>query len=147
LVLNHQPSGQKILLLHGHHADFFNFRLWWLARFLVRYVWRPLELIGVQNPFDTPHSPGRRNMVERFLIDWCKRQNTMLIAGHTHHTAFPEAGEPPYYNGGSCVSRQHITCLEIENDCIALVKWSLHPRRDGVLYVRRDVIKVDKFTQ
>ena len=141
LVIKHHTSGQEILLIHGHQADFFNFRFWRLARFLVRYFWRPLELIGVQNPFDTPSRPGRRNMVERFLIDWCMRQNTMLIAGHTHRTAFPKPGEPPYYNGGSGVSRHHITCMEIENDHVSLVKWSLQPGRDGVLHIKRDVME------
>jgi len=140
LVLNHMPTGKNILLIHGHQADFFNFRMWRLARFLVRYLWRPLELIGVQNPFDTPRRPERRNVVERFLIDWCKRENTMLIAGHTHRATLPNPGEPPYYNAGSCVARHHITCIEIENDTATLVKWSLQPRRDGVLYVRRDII-------
>ncbi|MCL2405355.1 MAG: metallophosphoesterase family protein [Defluviitaleaceae bacterium] len=144
LVLKHQPSGQEILLIHGHQADFFNFRMWRLARFLVRYIWRPLELIGVLNPFDTPHRTGRRNMVERRLIKWCQQQNITLIAGHTHHTSFPKDGEPPYYNNGSCVSRQQITCIEIQDDCISLVKWSLQPRRDGVLYVRRDVVSRGK---
>jgi len=141
LILSHRPSDRKILLIHGHQADFFNFRLWRLARFLVRYFWRPLELIGVQNPFDTPRRPGRSNMVEKFLIDWCRQENTMLIAGHTHQPYFPKADEPPYYNDGSLVSRHQITCIEIENDCISLVKWSLQPRRDGVLYVRRDVLE------
>jgi len=144
LVLKHHPSGHEILLIHGHQADFFNFRLWRVARFMVRYFWRPLELIGVQNPFDTPRREGRRNMVERFLIDWCKRQNTMMIAGHTHRLVFPKPHEPPYYNGGSAVARQHITCIEIENDNISAVKWSLQPRRDGVLFVKRDVLNVSE---
>jgi len=141
LILTHNTTGRKILLIHGHQADFFNYRLWRLARFLVRYFWRSLELIGVQNPFDTPRRPGRRNMVEKLLIDWCRQENIMLIAGHTHRPYFPKPDEPQYYNDGSCVSRQHITCMEIENDHISLVKWSLQPRRDGVLYVRRDVLE------
>ena len=141
LILRHEPSGRRILLIHGHQADFFNFRLWRVARFLVRYFWRPLELIGVQNPFDTSQRPGRRSAVEKLLIDWCRRENTMLIAGHTHHPVFPKPGEPPYYNDGSTVARQHITCLEIENDNISLVKWSMQPRRDNTLYMRRDVVE------
>ena len=140
LVLHDTASGHKFLLIHGHQADFFNFKMWRLARFLVRYFWRPLELIGVQNPFDTPRRPGRRSMVERFLIGWCKRQDTALIAGHTHRPVFPKTGEPPYYNTGSCVKRQHITCLEIERNCISLVRWSTQPREDNVLYVKRDVL-------
>jgi len=139
LVLR-RPCGRSILLLHGHQADFFNFRLWRLARFMVRYFWRPLELVGVQNPFDTPRRPGRRNMVERHLINWCKRENVILIAGHTHQPSIPQKKEPPYFNDGSCVARHMITCIEIEGDCISLVKWSLQPRRDGVLYVRRDLV-------
>ena len=141
LVLRHSPSGCNILLIHGHQADFFNFRLWRLARFMVRYLWRPLELIGVHNPFDTPSRPGRRDMVEKYLLDWCRREDTMLIAGHTHRASFPKDGEPPYYNTGSCVHRRHITCLEIENDFISLVKWSIQPRQDNVLYIKRDIIK------
>jgi len=144
LILKH-PSGRKILLIHGHQADFFNFRLWRLARFMVRYFWRPLELVGVQNPFDTPRRPGRRNAIEKHLTNWCRRENIMLIAGHTHQPSFPKSGEPPYFNDGSCVSRHMITCIEIEGDCISLVKWSLQPRRDGVLYVRRDVIDCKSF--
>ena len=140
LILRHQPSGQKILLVHGHQADFFNFKLWRLSRFLVRYVWQPLELIGVHNPFDSSHSP-RRELVEELLIDWCRRENIMLIAGHTHRTVFPKKGEPPYYNDGSSVHRRYITSLEIENDHISLVKWSVQPRHDNVLYVRRDVVE------
>ena len=138
LILHHQPSGHKILLMHGHQADFFNFKLWRLSRFLVRYVWQPLELIGVQNPFDSSHSP-RRELVEGILMDWSQRENTMLITGHTHRTVFPKKGEPPYYNDGSSVHRRYITCLEINNDSISLVKWSVQPRQDNVLYVRRDV--------
>lgn len=141
LILCHRPSEQKILLLHGHQADFFNFRLWRLAKFLVRYIWQPLELFGVQNPLDTPRSPNRRDIVERHLMDWCLRENIMLVAGHTHRTSFPKKGEPPYYNDGSCVHRRLITCLEIENDRISLIKWSVQPRHDNVLYVRRDVVE------
>ena len=146
LVLHHQSTGQKILLIHGHQADFFNFKLWRLARFLVRYVWRPLELVGVQNPFDAPRNPNRRQLVERFLINWCKDENTMLVAGHTHRTVFPKKGEPPYYNDGSCVHQRHITCMEIENDYISLVKWSIQPRQDNVLYVKRDVLEHGSIT-
>ena len=144
LVLRHMPSGRKILLIHGHQADFFNYTLWRLARFLVRYVWQPLELVGVTNPFDVPRSPRRRELVEELLINWCKQENTMLIAGHTHRTAFPKAGEPPYYNDGSCVHRRYITCMEIEGDYISLVRWSIQPRPDNVLYVKRDVVHRDK---
>jgi len=146
LVLRHQSSGRKILLLHGHQADFFNYRLWRLARFLVRYLWQPLELVGVQNPFEPSRNSNRRELVEQLLMSWCQRESVMMIAGHTHRTAFPKQGEPPYYNDGSCVHRRYITCLEIENDIISLVRWSVQPRYDNVLYVRRDVVESGEIT-
>lgn len=38
------------LLSRFYQADFFNSVLWRLTRFLVRYVWRPLEHFGVLDP-------------------------------------------------------------------------------------------------
>lgn len=141
LILRHHVSGRKILLLHGHQADFFNFKLWRLAKLLVRYIWQPLELIGVQNPFDTTYSTDRRELVEKLLMDWSRRENTMLVAGHTHRTVFPKDNEPQYYNDGSCVHRRYITCIEIVDDQVSLVRWSVQPRQDNVLYVKRDVVE------
>ena len=43
LVLKHKQSGHKLFLIHGHQVDFLNHTIWKLARFLVRYVWKPLE--------------------------------------------------------------------------------------------------------
>ncbi|WP_330381823.1 metallophosphoesterase [Defluviitalea phaphyphila] len=50
LVLKHRITGRKILLIHGHQVDFLNYTLWEIARFLVRYIWRPLNLFGVNDP-------------------------------------------------------------------------------------------------
>jgi len=141
LVLRHEPSKQEMLLIHGHQADFFNYKMWRLARFLVRYLWQPLELVGVQNPFNSPRSPKRRHGVGRLLVKWSKQENKMLIAGHTHRTAFPNEGEPLYYNVGSTVHRRYITGIEIENDIFSLVKWSVQPRDDNVLIIKREVVE------
>lgn len=64
----------------------------------------------------------------------------MLIAGHTHRPMFPEVGEPPYFNDGSCVHPHVITAIEIANGDIMLVKWNIKTKNDGTLFVDRDVL-------
>ncbi len=138
LLLQHEENSVELFLLHGHQADFFNDRLWWLSRFLVRYFWRPLELIGVNNPTNTATNPKRKKAVEKKLIGWVQKENLPIVAGHTHRTAFPRPGEPCYFNDGSCVHPRCITALEITKGSIALVKWSYKTRFDGTVYVGRD---------
>ena len=50
LVLKEKDGDTEILLLHGHQADFINYNLWILSRFLVRYLWKPLEMVGMHDP-------------------------------------------------------------------------------------------------
>jgi UDP-2,3-diacylglucosamine pyrophosphatase LpxH len=140
LVLNHLESGGKILLLHGHQADFFNYTLAPLAKFLVRYVWRPLEAIGVKDPTSASINRSKKRMLERILSDWAKKENVMLVAGHSHRTMFPKPGETPYFNDGCCVHPRHITAIEIEAGLITLVKWSVEARPDGILQVQRKIL-------
>jgi UDP-2,3-diacylglucosamine pyrophosphatase LpxH len=140
LVLTHRVTKDKILLLHGHQADNFNDRLWILSRFLVRYFWKPLEIIGVNDPTSTSKNKDKLATVERKLIEWVKRENQMLIAGHTHRPVFPEAGEPLYFNDGSCIHPRCITAIEIAGGDILLVKWSVKTKEDGTLYVTREVL-------
>jgi hypothetical protein len=63
-----------------------------------------------------------------------------MICGHTHDESFPKNSEPPYFNIGSCVHPRWITCIEIMNGTIALVRWRIKPRKNGTLYVKRDII-------
>ncbi len=44
-------------------------------------------------------------------------------------------------NTGSCVHPRCITCMEIENDTITLVKWTIDVRKDRSLYVSREVLE------
>ena len=62
----------------------------------------------------------------------------MLIAGHTHKPMFPEVGETPYFNDGSCVHPRCITAIEISDGNIILVKWSVNTKNDGTLFIDRD---------
>lgn len=140
LVLKHKTEGYKIFLVHGHQADCFNDRMWKLARFLVRNLWKPLTTFGVKDPTSTAKNYEKKDAVERILTEWVKREKHMLIAGHTHRPMFPTAGEPPYFNDGSCVHPRSITGIEIAGDNITLVKWSMKTRDDGTLFIGRDVL-------
>ncbi|MCL2033714.1 MAG: metallophosphoesterase [Oscillospiraceae bacterium] len=140
IVLRHLESGGKILLIHGHQADFFNYTLAPLAKFLVRYVWRPLEAVGIKDPTSTSENRSKKRMLERILSSWSKKESVMLIAGHSHRTMFPKPGEAPYFNDGCCVHPRHVTAIEIASGLITLVKWSVEARADGVLHVQRKEI-------
>jgi len=140
ILLHHTPTGGEMLLLHGHQADFFNYRLWWLGRFLVRYVWQPLELLGMRNPFDTPRRAKRRNRTERILEQWGEKAKIPVVAGHTHRPIFPQGGQGPYYNTGSAVHTRYITAIEITQGELTLVKWEVAAKEDGTLYITKEPI-------
>ncbi|MEL7569977.1 MAG: metallophosphoesterase [Eubacteriaceae bacterium] len=140
VILNHIVSGDKIFVVHGHQADFFNNSLFWLSRFLVRYLWKPLEVIGVKNPTSAAKNYLKKESIEKHIIKWANTNRQIVIAGHTHRPYMPKAGENLYFNDGSCVHPRCITAIEIENNKISLVKWSVKTRYDAALYIRRDVL-------
>lgn len=140
LILNYLVTGDKILLIHGHQGDLLNDYLWRFARFLVRYVWRPLEMIGVNNPTSPAQNYSKKEKVSRLLYNWSKKERKMMIAGHTHKPVFPDVGDTLYFNDGSCVHPRCITAIEIINGNIMLVKWSIRTREDATLYVGREIL-------
>lgn len=140
LVLKHTVTGQKILLMHGHQADFLDYDLWKLARFLVRYLWTPLELFGFNDPTRAAKNYSKKQAVERKLIKWVELEKIMLICGHTHRPVFPEAGEHSYFNDGSCIHPQGMTGIEITEGNISLIKWSIKAKDDGTLFIGRDIL-------
>lgn len=140
LVLSHSSGKYKIYLLHGHQADFFNDRLWKLSRFLVRYLWSPLESLGVNDPTSASQNSSKKDLVEQRLSRWAKEQVSIIVAGHTHRPVFSAPGEGLYFNSGSCVHREYVTAVEIKDGAISLVKWSQKVARDGTIYVGRDLL-------
>ena len=140
LVLREETSHNKILLIHGHQGDFFNDQLWKVSRFLVRYVWRILENYGVNDPTSTAKNYKKKKVIEKKFTQWIKEKKVMVIAGHTHRPMFPEVGEIPYFNDGSCVHPRCITAIEISNGKIQLVKWCVSAREDGVLAIKRSIL-------
>ncbi|TGE39164.1 serine/threonine protein phosphatase [Desulfosporosinus fructosivorans] len=140
LVLRHRVTDQKILLIHGHQVSLIDYELWRLGRFLVRYLWRPLESFGVNDPTSTAKNYDKKDAVENRLIEWVTREKQMLIAGHTHRPRFPEVGEPQYFNDGSSVHPRCITGIEIAEGNITLVKWDVKTKNDGTLFIGREIL-------
>lgn len=132
-------DAMDLYLTHGHQVDLFNSTLWRFSRFLVRYLWKPLEHYGVLDPTSAAKNYTRKQKTEQRLHNWAEQEKHILITGHTHRPAAAEE-DVYYYNSGSCVHPRCITCLEIERRNITLVKWTLNTRPDRSLYVAREVL-------
>lgn len=140
IILRSVTAPERALhLTHGHQASLLNSTFWPFAQFFVRYLWRPLENFGVSDPTSAAKNYSVGNRCEERLNRWATEQNKVLITGHTHRPILPE--EPAhYYNTGSCVHPRCITCIEIENCFLTLVKWSMSAHADSSLYVAREVL-------
>lgn len=141
LVLKHEVTGQEIFMVHGHQADWLHYYMWKFDRFMVRVLWRQLQIFGIGDPT----SPARNNRelikIERRTKKWIINNNNLFtITGHTHRPRFPRPGEIPYFNDGSCVHPRAITGLEIENGEISLVKWGIATTEEGFLKASRVVL-------
>lgn len=132
-------SHVSLYLTHGHQASLLNSTLWPLSRFLVRYLWRPLENLGFLDPTSAAKNYHVKNQCELRLNKWAQDNRRILITGHTHRPILP-AESAYYYNTGSCVHPRCITCIEIERGMMTLVKWSMNARYDSTLYVAREVL-------
>lgn len=139
IILENKTGKNDIYLTHGHQADFLNSVLWRLSRFLVRYIWQPLEIIGVPDPTSAAKNNTKKEKTEKKLALWARQNNHILITGHTHHPMIGNA-ESLYFNTGSCVSPSGITCIEIENNYITLAKWALGTHNNRTLYVKREIL-------
>lgn len=140
IILTHRKTHENIFLLHGHQVDLLNSTLWRLSKFLVRYIWTPLESFGVRDRTRTAKNYKKKNTIGQRLEFWTENKGHILIAGHTHRPMFPKSSEPPYFNDGSCVHPRCITAIEIINGDIILVKWSVKTTSRGILYIDRDIL-------
>lgn len=125
LLLKLCPSGRRLFLIHGHQADFLNDVMAPLVCFFVRYLWKPLEILGFRAPYQTGCSINRSSVIEQYLCEFSERAGLSVIAGHTHHPVFPEYPGCRYYNDGSCVRKNRITAIELYHNRISLVCFSL----------------------
>ena len=140
LVLKNKNFNGEIFLIHGHQADFFNSKLWMLARFLSRHLWKVMEQLGVQDPTRPAKAKNKKLLVEKKLTEWLMENKCILIAGHTHKAMFSDFDVPPYFNDGCCVRKGEITAIEIENEEITLVKWEERAGENKEKYFTKKIL-------
>ncbi len=141
LIFHHKESGTKLFAVHGHQGDDLFHRLIWLNQVLLRLIWRPLQLLGLQDPSSVAQNVYKRKKVEESLMRWSAESRHIMIAGHTHKERFPKKDQAPYFNIGSCVNPRWISCIEIVKGKIALIRWRIKPDKKGFLRVKRSVQK------
>lgn len=143
LIIQCSDAGSSIRynLIHGHQADFLNNQLWKLARWLVRYIWKPLELAGIKDPTSAARNYSKGKLIEKRMADWAELNHTHLITGHTHRPTLSHSkGDWSYANTGSCVHPSTITCLEIDTGTISLIKWAACADDNQYIHICRYVI-------
>ena len=138
LVLKHKQLEQELFCTHGHQADWWNYVCWRVGRFLVRVLWKPLQVVGIADPTSPAKNYKELIRIERRIKRWILKNDLKItISGHTHRPRFPEPKQIPYFNTGSCVHPRSITGLEIENGKISLIKWQIAAKPDGTLQIVR----------
>lgn len=122
IILKSENFPIELRITHGHQADLLNSVFWKLARFLVRYLWTPLESFGVLDPTSAAKNNTKKQKLEKRYMEYAQNSNCLLLTGHTHR---PTLGNSLslYYNSGSCVHPKCITCIELCGYRINLVKW------------------------
>jgi len=142
LVLKHTETGQELFLMHGHQADWWNYLFWKWSRFLVRILWKPLNVMGIADPTSPAKNYKELIKIERRTKKWiADNGNKITVAGHTHRPRFPQTGDIAFFNSGSCVHPRSITGLEIENGAISLIKWQIDTTTDGTLKIVRVLLE------
>ena len=114
-----------------------NSTLWRLSRFLVRYVWRPLESLGIPDPTSAAKTTQKKK---------CYGKEAVRMGKTARTDSDCRSHPPPRYRKPYLSVLQHrklcipagITAIEIENRCMTLIKWSQGTRSDMCLQVLRE---------
>jgi UDP-2,3-diacylglucosamine pyrophosphatase LpxH len=143
--LRYSPTNKKVFLTHGHQGDLLNDEWWWVGKFIVKNIWKILQIVGVKDPTSPAKNFEKRLKLEKEMTEWLeknKKELGLLIVGHTHRPYLPEVKESPYCNTGSCVHPRCITGIEIENGEIRLIEWfiDVNSAAGGTLFVSRKQI-------
>ena len=139
VMIKDMTSGKRIHITHGHQADLLNSTFWRLSRFLVRYIWKPLEMYGISNPISAANNYEVKEKTEKRLNQWAVSNETILICGHTHRAIMGNKSSP-YFNSGCCIYPGSITALEIENKRLQLVKWKFTICEDFTICIKKEAL-------
>lgn len=142
LILKHETNNQELFLAHGHQADWWNYNFWKWSRFLVRILWKPLNVMGIADPTTPAKNYKELIKVERRIKKWIIHNNNLItVVGHTHRPRFPEPGDIAFFNDGCCVHPRSVTGIEIVNGTISLIKWQVDTTDDGTLKIVRVLLE------
>ena len=142
IILKMAKSYKKLFLIHGHQADFMNYVFWKFNRFMVRALWKPLQIMGISDPTSPAKNFKELIKVERNIKNWITANNNQLtVIGHTHRPRFPKIDEVPLFNDGSAVHPRSITGIEIVANNISLIKWHIISTKDGFLKINKTILE------
>lgn len=141
IVLRDESSGKEILVVHGHQGDFMNDQGWVISLLLMRVFWRYMHMIGFKNPASPSKSRVIRHRIEKTFSRWIVENRKGILCGHTHRPKLPDCDEAVYLNTGCCVHPRGITGIELNGREFSLVHWHIEPGDDGVLAIRKKVMK------
>ena len=91
--------------------------------------------------------------MELGIMEWARKNRTVAVAGHTHRPIFMSLTkqqnlarmktQPYYFNSGCGIHPRCVTCLEISEMKISLVKWHIVADTDegGRLKVARELLE------
>lgn len=112
LILENICKKEELFLVHGHQGDLLNDTLWPVARFLVRYIWRHLELVGFLDPTGAGRPRKAKERVEKKPI--------VLCAGALPNSDLPATRTDPCFH-----NRKREIILTREAVCIPGVSLAL----------------------
>jgi UDP-2,3-diacylglucosamine pyrophosphatase LpxH len=94
-------NGENILLCHGHQGDFFNSTGYPLSRWIIRHIWRNLQVLGMSDPTSAQatKNPVKHLRIRSEYMAWSRSRNQRIICGHTHWLEKDNL----YYNCGSWI--------------------------------------------
>jgi len=144
LLLNIENTNKNIFILHGHQADYMNYVHWKFNRFFVRYFWKYMQKwFGINDPTSPAKNYINLIKVEKKLNKWIvKNNNQMIICGHTHRPRFPDPGDIPHFNDGSCVHPNSIIGIEIVDLKISLIKWyEIHDSKTNKNEIKKVILE------
>ncbi len=143
LLLEIENTKKNIFVLHGHQADYMNYIHWKFSRFFVRYFWKYMQKwFGISDPTSPAKNYTSLIRVEKKINKWIvKNQNQMVICEHTHRPRFPDPGDLPHFNTGSCVHPESIIGIEINNLKISLVKWYQITNNDKTVKIVKTILE------
>jgi UDP-2,3-diacylglucosamine pyrophosphatase LpxH len=92
LLLDVFMDGRKLgslFLVHGHQGTGMSDGLAFLARFTVRFIWKPIQHVTAVSRNTPSKNRKVREKHHRAMRRWAENQeNFLLIAGHTHRPVF-----------------------------------------------------------